>query len=215
MRLALFASGGGSNVGAILDAIDRGALAAEAVVVVTDRAGAGVLDQARARGVPTAVVPHDPDEAAFARALLDRLADAEADTVALAGYLRRVPGPVVGAFRHRILNVHPSLLPAFGGAGWYGRRVHQGVIEYGCRVSGATVHLVDAEYDTGPVVLQEAVPVEPGDTAETLQRRVLAVEHPIFPRALALLADGRLRVDGRRVEIVGPPPESPHPSPSP
>ena len=219
MRLALFASGGGSNVGAVLDAIDRGALRAEPVLVVSDRPGAGALARAEARQLPTAVVPHDPDEGAFAQALLDALAAAEADAVALAGYLRKVPDPVVWAFRHRVLNVHPSLLPAFGGPGWYGQRVHQGVLDYGCRVTGVTVHLVDSEYDTGPVVLQEAVPVEPGDTAETLAARVLAVEHRLYPRALALLADGRLRVDGRRVEIrpggpPGPaiPPPAPHPS---
>ena len=140
------------------------------------------------------------------------LARHEVSAVALAGYLRKVPDPVVWAYRHRILNVHPSLLPAFGGPGWYGRRVHQGVLDYGCRVTGATVHLVDSEYDTGPIVLQQAVDVEPDDTAETLAARVLAVEHRLFPRALALLADGRLHVDGRRVSLDGRPdplPDSP------
>ena len=211
MRLAFFASGGGSNVGAILDAIDRGALHAEPALLITDRAGIGVIDRAEARDIPTATIPHDPDEAAFSQTLLDALARAEADTVALAGYLRKIPDPVVWAFKGRILNVHPSLLPAFGGPGWYGRKVHQGVIDYGCRVTGATVHLVDSEYDTGPVVLQESVRVEPDDTAETLQQRVLAVEHRIFPQALTLLASGRLRVDGRRVEVVDPPQASPPP----
>ena len=205
MRLALFASGGGSNAAAILDAIDAGALDAEAAVLVSDRPDAGALQRAADRGLPTAVVPPDGGEAAFAQALLDVLAAHEADAVALAGYLRKVPDPVVWAYRNRILNVHPSLLPAFGGPGWYGRRVHQGVLDYGCRVSGATVHLVDSEYDTGPVVLQEAVRVEPGDTAEALAARVLAVEHRLFPQALAMLADGRLHVEGRRVSLAGRP----------
>ena len=205
MRLALFASGGGSNAAAILDAIDAGALDAEAAVLVSDRPDAGALQRAADRGLPTAVVPPDGGEAAFAQALLDVLAAHEADAVALAGYLRKVPDPVVWAYRDRILNVHPSLLPAFGGPGWYGRRVHQGVLDYGCRVTGATVHLVDSEYDTGPVVLQEAVRVEPGDTAETLAARVLAVEHRLFPQALAMLADGRLHVEGRRVSLDGRP----------
>ena len=202
MRLALFASGGGSNVGAVLDAVDAGRLDAEPVVLVTDRPGAGALDRAEARGLPTAVLPpaRFAGEAAFADALLDALRGA--DAVALAGYLKKIPDAVLGAFRHRVLNVHPSLLPAFGGAGWYGTRVHQGVLDYGCRVSGATVHLVDGDYDTGPIVLQEAVRVEPGDTAATLAARVLAVEHRIFPAALQLLAQGRLRVDGRRVQVV-------------
>jgi len=211
MRLALFASGGGSNVGAIFDAIDAGTLHADPVLLVTDRQNAGALERAEARGIETAVIPHGGDEAAFAQALLDALARAEADTLALAGYLRKIPDPVVWAYRHRILNVHPSLLPAFGGPGWYGRKVHQGVLDYGCRVSGATVHLVDSEFDTGPVVLQETVPVEPGDTAETLAARVLAVEHRLFPRALALLASRRLHVDGRRVDIL----DAPAPLPSP
>ena len=204
MRLAFFASGGGSNVGAILDAVDRGALRADAVGLVADRPGTGAEARARERDLPVAVVPPGDDEAAFAHRLLDVLARWETDAVALAGFLRRLPEPVVWAYRHRVLNVHPSLLPAFGGAGFYGKRVHRAVLEYGCRVSGATVHLVDAEFDTGPVVLQEAVRVEAGDTPETLAARVLEVEHRLFPQALALVADGRVHVDGRLV-TVGPP----------
>lgn len=205
MRLALFASGGGSNVGAVLDAVDAGRLNAEPAVLVSDRPDAGALARAADRGVPTAVLaPRDfEDEPAFGDALLGVLRQHRADAVALAGYLKKIPGAVVEAYAGRILNVHPSLLPAFGGPGWYGRRVHQGVLDAGCRVSGATVHLVDAAYDTGPIVLQEAVRVEPDDTAETLAARVLAVEHRIFPEALQLLARGRLRLDGRRVLIVG------------
>ena len=205
MRLAFFASGGGSNVGAILDAIDAGRLDAEPVLLVSDRGTAGALDRAEARGVPTAVLPpaRFGGKGAFADALLGALVSHDADAVALAGYLKKVPDAVLRAFRHRVLNVHPSLLPAFGGAGWYGRRVHQGVIDAGCRVSGATVHLVDGDYDTGPIVLQEAVRVGPDDTAETLAARVLAVEHRIFPQALQLLATGRLRVEGGRVRVLG------------
>ena len=209
MRLAFFASGGGSNVGAILDAIDAGALRAESVLLISDRPGCGALARAEARGIPTEVIAPLSDETHFSDALLDALARAEADTVALAGYLRKIPAPVVWAFRDRILNVHPSLLPAFGGAGWYGRRVHQGVLDAGCRVSGATVHLVDDQYDTGPIVLQEAVRVLPDDTAETLAARVLAVEHRLFPDALALLADGRLRVADGRVSLLPTPPSVP------
>ena len=207
MRLALFASGSGTNAGAVFDAVERRQLAAEVALVVSDRPRAGALDRATARGVPTAVVaPGDyPDEGGFARALLDVLAAHEVDTVALAGYLRRVPDPVVWAFEGRMLNVHPSLLPAFGGPGMYGRRVHEAVLAYGCRVSGATVHLVDAGLDTGPVVLQEAVAVHADDTPETLAAAVLAVEHALLPRALRLLAAGRLRVSGRLVTIDGDP----------
>lgn len=212
MRLALFASGGGSNAAAILDAIDAGTVRAEAVILISDRPDAVALTRASDRGLPTAIVAPGEDEAVFAQSLLDVLAAHEADAIALAGYLRKIPDPVVWAYRDRILNVHPSLLPAFGGPGWYGPRVHQGVIDYGCRVSGATVHLVDSQYDTGPVVLQETVPVEPDDTAETLAARVLAVEHRLFPQALALLAAGQVRVDGRRVTFDGSSPAQPDPA---
>ena len=203
MRLAVFASGGGSNLGAILESIDAGDLGATVCVVVTDRGGIGALDRARARNIPTATLaPADlPDDAAFADALLDVLAGHRTDAVALAGYLKKIPVPVLETYRHRVLNVHPSLLPAFGGPGLYGARVHRAVLDYGAKVSGATVHLVDAEYDTGPVVLQEPVPVLPDDTPHSLAARVLRAEHAIYPRALALLADGRLSLDGRRVRI--------------
>ena len=204
MNLALFASGGGSNAQAILDAIGAGRLPATAQLLVADRPGIGALEKAERAGVPGVVVPpgdyDTPD--AFGAALLDALHRHGVDFVALAGYLRHVPPAVVGAFRHRMLNVHPSLLPAFGGAGYYGMRVHRAALEAGVRWSGCTVHLVDEHYDTGPIVLQEPVPVEPGDTPELLQRRVLAAEHRLFPEALRLFATGQVRVDGRRVRIL-------------
>ncbi len=207
MRLALFASGSGTNAGAVLDAIERKQLPAEAALLITDRPNVGALDRAHARGVPTAVIaPADfPDDAGFAHALQDALVRHEVDTVALAGYLRRIPAAVVWGFQNRILNVHPSLLPAFGGAGMYGRRVHEAVIAYGSRITGATVHFVDAGLDTGPVILQEAVEVRPDDTPETLAAAVLAVEHDLLPRALRLLAAGRIHVEDRRVTIDGDP----------
>ena len=202
MRLAVFASGGGSNLGALLDAIDAGGLAATVALVVTDRGGIGALDRAHQRGIPTATLaPASPGDPAFSASLMDVLARHEVHAIALAGYLKMVPVPVLEAFPNRVLNIHPSLLPAFGGHGLYGARVHRAVLAYGAKVSGATVHLVDAEYDTGPVVIQEAVPVLPDDTPRGLAARVLAVEHEIYPRALALLADGRLSLDGRLVRI--------------
>ena len=195
MRLAVFASGGGSNLGAILDAIDRGELDGSVALVVADRPGIGALDRAGARGIPTRVlVPEELADPSGA-AVLSELGGHEIGAIALAGYLKHVPEPVVQQYDGRMLNVHPSLLPAFGGAGMYGRRVHQAVLDRGCRVSGATVHLVDAGYDTGPIVLQGTVEVRDDDTPESLARRVLAVEHRIFPRALALLAAGRLALD--------------------
>ena len=202
-RLAVFASGGGSNLGAILEAIDRGEIDATVALVVADRLGIGALDRAAEREIETAVLsPADFDSAEdFGAALLGRLREANVSAIALAGYLKRIPEGVVEAFRHRILNVHPSLLPAFGGAGMYGTRVHRAVMEHGCRVTGATVHLVDTDYDTGPIVLQEAVPILATDTVEDVAARVLWVEHWIFPQAVGLLVSGELSVDGRRVEI--------------
>ena len=203
MKLAVFASGGGSNLQAILDAVEAGTLRAEVALVVADRETAGALDRARRHGVPTAVLrPADfADADAFGRALLDVLEEHGVSFVALAGYLKKIPDAVVRTYRHRIVNVHPSLLPAFGGPGFYGRRVHEAALAHGVRWSGATVHLVDEGYDTGPIVLQEPVRVEPGDTPETLAARVLEVEHRLYPDALRLFADGRVRVEGRTVHI--------------
>ena len=208
MKLAVFASGGGSNLQAILDTIEAGTLRAEVALVVADRETAGALDRARRHGVPTAVLrPADfADADAFGRALLDVLEEHGVTFVALAGYLKKIPDAVVRTYRHRIVNVHPSLLPAFGGPGFYGRRVHEAALAHGVRWSGATVHLVDEGYDTGPIVLQEPVRVEPGDTPETLAARVLEVEHRLYPDALRLFADGRVRVEGRTVTIL---PDSP------
>ena len=206
LRIAYFASGGGSNVQAILDAIDARQLDATSAVLLSDRADCGALDRAERAGVATRVIdPADVEgEAGFGAALLDALRHYEADTLVLAGYLKKIPERVVRAYPGRILNVHPSLLPSFGGAGFYGRRVHQAVLDAGCRVSGATVHLVDAEYDTGPIVLQECVPVEADDTPESLAARVLAVEHRLLPLSLSLLAQGRLQPDGSRIRILPP-----------
>ena len=205
MRLAVFASGGGSNLGAILDAVDAGTLGAVVAVVVTDREGIGALDRAAARGIPAETLAPEAEPGAAAAQMLDVLARHEVHALALAGFLRKIPPPVVQAYRHRILNVHPSLLPAFGGRGMYGARVHRAVLDYGAQFSGATVHLVDDAYDTGPVVLQDTVPVYEDDTPEALAARVLDVEHRLFPTALALLADGRLSVRGRLVTIGGRP----------
>ncbi len=206
MRLAVFVSGSGSNFQAILDAVRDGTLAADVALCVSSRADAGALDRARAAGVPTLVA--DPawfaDDALQERELLERLERENVDFIALAGYLKRIPPGIVSAFRHRILNVHPALLPAFGGPGMYGIRVHRAAVEHGVRLSGATVHLVDEAYDTGPIVLQDAVPVFDDDTPETLAARVLTVEHRLFPLALSLFAHDRVRVEGRRVRIAPP-----------
>jgi phosphoribosylglycinamide formyltransferase-1 len=203
MNLAVFASGRGSNFGAILRAIDEGRLAARVTLVLSNRSDAGVLEIARAHGIAAVHCSARMfgSEDAFAARLLALLDDHRADLIALAGYLKHVPRPVVARYRHRIVNIHPALLPSFGGAGMYGHHVHEAVIASGARVSGATVHLVDEEYDRGPILLQRTVEVLPSDTPESLAARVLTVEHEIYPLALSALAEGRVVIDGQRAWI--------------
>lgn len=185
VRTAVFASGGGSNLQALLDRF-TGDDAARIALVVSDRADAGALSRAERAGVPAVHVPvreRGPEE--VAESLLRVLAEHEIELIALAGYLRLVPSPVVSHYRNRILNIHPALLPAFGGRGMYGARVHAAVLAAGCTVSGATVHRVDERYDEGGIVAQWPVPVRPDDTPETLAARVLRVEHVLYPAVIA------------------------------
>lgn len=191
MRVAVAVSGRGSNLDALLRTLAPGRTA-EVVLVLSNRPEAGGLDVARARGIPTAVL-HDSTDAA---AWLDALERARAELLVLAGYLKLVPPAVVARWRGRIINVHPALLPAFGGPGMYGRRVHEAVLRSGATESGASVHLVDEVYDRGQVLAQERVPVLPGDTPETLAARILAVEHRLLPAVVLAAAEA-----GRPVPI--------------
>lgn len=197
MRVAIYASGSGSNAETIMEAARTGDLPATVAVCVTNRRTAGVVNRAQRFQVDVEVI-EDP---ADAEAMLRILSSYDVDAIALAGYLRRVPSEVVAAYRHRILNIHPALLPSFAGKGMFGIRLHRAVIESGVRWSGATIHIVDEEYDTGPIVLQVPVPVYQHDTPESLAERVLEVEHHLYPIALRLLAQGRLTVEGRRVLV--------------
>ncbi|MDZ7315214.1 MAG: phosphoribosylglycinamide formyltransferase [candidate division KSB1 bacterium] len=204
LRLAVLASGRGSNLQAILDHIRKGTLDARVVAVISNNGNAGALEIARAEGIPAhhwSRRQFDSDEE-YEETGLRLLQECGAELVVLAGYMKIVPERIVRAFQHRILNIHPALLPAFGGKGMYGHFVHQAVIDYGCKVTGVTVHLVDAEYDTGPPVLQRCVPVMDDDDAETLAARVLKVEHEIYSEAIQLFAKDRIRIEGRRVKIL-------------
>lgn len=195
-RIAVLASGEGTNLEAMLeDAAVRPWIA----LVVADRSGSGAMRRARARGVRTAFVDPaaHPGREAYGRALLTELEREAIDHVVLAGFMRILAPSVVDAFRGRMLNVHPSLLPAFPGA-----RALRDALSWGVKVSGVTVHLVDEEVDHGPIVLQEAVPVLPDDDEGSLHRRIQEVEHRLYPRAVRLLVEGRLKVEGRLVHIL-------------
>ena len=192
-RIAVLASGTGTNLQAILDYFDRlgERRAGEVVLVASDRAQAGALARARARGIAAEAVA--PTSAMKERATLSALIDAQSpDFIVLAGYLRLVPLEVVRRYAGRMLNVHPALLPAFGGAGMYGRRVHEAVLDAGVKVTGVTAHFVDEEYDRGTIIAQWPVTVRAGDDADTLAARVLRVEHLLFPRVVDAVARGRV-----------------------
>lgn len=204
-RVAVFASGGGTNLQALLERASAADARYHVALVVSDRPGAGALARARAAGVPVAVVPVAGEPPArVAASLLAALAVHRIDLIALAGYLRLVPAAVVDPYRGRIVNVHPAPLPRFGGAGMYGMRVHRAVLEAGVPVTGPTVHRVDEEYDRGEVLAHEEVPVRPGDTPEALAARVLAVEHALYPAVIDRLAAEVLAAAGRPKPIDNP-----------
>lgn len=189
LRVAVFASGGGSNLQALLDRFNKRDEVARIVLVVSDREDAAALDRARNANVEAVVIPVTNRPIDYvSRETLVTLESADVDLIALAGYLRLVPPAVVRRYRNRILNIHPALLPAFGGKGMFGLRVHRAVLQAGAKLSGATVHRVDEEYDTGEIIAQWPVPVLPGDTPESLAARVLRVEHLLYPAALELVA---------------------------
>lgn len=198
--LVVLASGRGSNLQAICDAIGAGTLRAKVVAVISDKPHAKALDRARERGIEA--IPIDfasfPSSTAYHDALLTKLVELEPDLIVLAGYMRILPGTIVSRFPHRIVNIHPSLLPAFPGLS-----PHQKALDYGVKVSGCTVHFVDEGMDTGPIIMQTPVPVHDHDTADTLAERILHYEHGLYPRAIAAVLEGRVQVVGRRVLGTG------------
>jgi phosphoribosylglycinamide formyltransferase-1 len=192
LNIAVFGSGAGSNFRAILTAIQQGNIPdARISLVVSNNSGAGILGIARANALPAIHLSRKqfPDERSFTDSILSTLRAHDVNFIALAGYMKQVPPEVVAAYRGRIVNIHPALLPRFGGAGMFGIRVHEAVLASGTAMSGATVHLVDEEYDHGTVVLQQTVPVLPGDTPESLAARVLAAEHELYPAAIRRIAE--------------------------
>src|SRR5688572_20495526 len=195
-RIAVLASGGGSNLQALLDYLaTRPESRAEVALVASDRPDAGALDRGRKAGIPAVILrsKNQPDGAD----LMETLAAHRADFVALAGYLRLLPKEALAEFPNRVVNVHPALLPEFGGPGMYGERVHRAVLAAGARVSGATVHYVDEEYDRGAILAQWPVPVLADDTIQSLANRVLKVEHVLYPRVIDAVASGKWRHNAR------------------
>lgn len=187
INISVFASGQGSNLKAIIEAERSGLLGAHVALVVSNNSGSRALEFAREARIETlhASEKHFGSYETYVRELVEALLEHDIELIVLAGYMKKLPEEIVQMFRGRILNVHPALLPLFGGEGMYGMRVHEAVISSGEKESGATVHGVDEEYDRGEIVLQERVPVMPGDTPETLAERIRAVEHKILPKAIA------------------------------
>lgn len=203
LPIAVLISRGGTTLRNLIERIAAGELPAEIVLVVSSNPDAAGLTFASAAGIPTRVVEkqrHDVPES-FRDAVFDACRRAGVQLVVMGGYLKHVPIPP--DYENRVVNIHPALIPAFCGRGFYGLRVHQAVLDYGVKLSGCTVHFVDNEYDHGPIILQRAVPVLDDDTAETLARRVFAAECETYPAAIRLIAEGKVRVNGRRVIVVG------------
>lgn len=197
LRLGFLASHGGTNLQAILDAITSGDLAAQACAVISNNSSAATLERARRLNIDAlhlsgATHPH-PE--ALDAAILAALRDRGVNLIVLAGYMKKIGARVLEAYARRVVNIHPALLPKFGGQGMYGLRVHEAVLAAGERVTGVTVHLVDGEYDRGAILAQLEVPVEPGDTPETLQLRVLEREHTLYTDTLRRIASGEIDLD--------------------
>lgn len=201
LRIAVLLSGEGTSLENLFDCIEAGDVPGRVVLVVSSKQGAGGLARADRRGVPALAVPRKrfPDVDAFNDRIHEALEKHGAELVACLGFLS--PFQLRGRYEGRAINVHPALVPAFAGKGFYGRRVHEAVLAKGVKVTGATVHFVDEEYDHGPIICQRAVPVLDEDTVETLAARVQAAERELVPEAIRLFAEGRLEIDGGRVRI--------------
>lgn len=206
LKLAVLVSGGGTNLQAIIDAIDAGTITnAKIEVVISNNKNAYALERAKNHGIDALCIsPKDyADRAAFNDAFLEKLNSYDVDLVVLAGFLVVIPEAMIAQYRNRIINIHPSLIPSFCGTGFYGLKVHEGVLSRGVKVTGATVHFVDEGTDTGPIILQKAVEVQQGDTAEVLQRRVMEqAEWKILPQAIDLIANDKVSVVDGKVMIT-------------
>lgn len=203
LKIGVLVSGGGSNLQAIIDAIRRKRLPAEIKLVISNKAGARALERARRAKIPTAVLEPGsyPDREAYTRELTDLLKANGIELVCLAGFMCILTPYFARTFPLRAINIHPALLPAFGGVGMYGHHVHEAVIRSGAKYSGCTVHFVDEGCDTGPILSQQVVKVLDNDTPESLAKRILRYEHKLYPLAIKYFALGKLVIEGKRVKI--------------
>ncbi len=201
MKIAVFASGGGSNFQALIDKKEEGKLHVDIAVLIGNNSAARAFERARKHNITTLhIAPsHFKNDTIYTERLLHELESREIELIVLAGYMKMIPLEVIKKYHNRIVNIHPALLPAFGGKGMYGKRVHQAVLDYGAKVSGVTVHFVDEVYDHGSIILQETVKVEDDDDADSLAQRVLVLEHANYWRAVEAITMGKITIKGRRI----------------
>ncbi|WP_066648413.1 phosphoribosylglycinamide formyltransferase [Christensenella timonensis] len=204
LKFAVMASGGGTDFQSLIDAVEAGQISAEICCLIAGKPGIYAITRAQDAGIPVAVVQKKSFDSMerFDEAILKTLQEFGADFVVLAGYLSIIGEKTLAAYPNKIINVHPSLIPSFCGMGMYGSKVHEAAIAYGVKFSGATVHFIDGQADTGPIIMQAVVPVSEGDTPQDLAARVLETEHKILPQAVALMAEGKLETEGRIVKIL-------------
>lgn len=202
-RIGVLVSGGGSNLQAIIDSIEAGRIEAEIAVVISNKPGVFALERAARHGIPALVIDHREYSSVleYTKAIVNSLGKYQVDLVCMAGFLRILDRTLTDAYPNRVLNIHPALLPAFGGKGMYGHHVHEAVIASGAKYSGATVHIVTPETDVGPIVLQGIVEVSDNDTPESLAEKVLKIEHRIYPEAIRLVLDEKIVIEGMRVRL--------------
>jgi len=203
LNLAVLTSGGGTNLQAVIDAIEKGELSAEIKIVISNNSKAFALERARKHNIQALHLSHKQFTTSeeFDEKLLSVLKEKQIDMILLAGYMKILSPTIIRAYRNRILNIHPALLPHFGGPGMYGIHVHEAVIKSGVKISGVTVHIVDEVYDHGAIVMQKAVEVKDDDTPETLAERVLKVEHQTYKEAIQLFAEDRVEIKNNRVYV--------------
>ena len=204
VKIGVLISGGGTNLQSIIDNIDTGNIDGKIELVISNREGAFGLERAEKAGIKNIYINRKEfeNEEDYNLHLIEKLKSAGVELVVLAGYLRVLSKNFIKSYKNKIINIHPSLIPSFCGRGYYGKKVHQAAIDYGVKVSGATVHFVDEGTDTGPIILQETVQVYPDDDADDLQKRILQIEHKLLVKAINLFCTDRIKIDGRKIWIL-------------